>query len=172
VVDVLRAAQFDFIVIETVGVGQSEVEIASMAETTVVVLVPESGDEVQALKSGIMEIADIVVVNKSDREGADKMVKGINSSLHDRKSDKWEVPVLKTVASKKEGTSALLETIRKHSSNRSTQDKLRLLINQASRILVNRCMAKINRSDIETLVKDDYESPGFNLYKSLKNVQL
>jgi LAO/AO transport system kinase len=70
--DVLRSAPFDYIFIETVGVGQSEVEIISLADTVVVTLVPEAGDEIQALKSGIMEIGDIFVVNKSDRDGADK----------------------------------------------------------------------------------------------------
>jgi LAO/AO transport system kinase len=72
VVDVLRNADFDYIFVETVGVGQSEVEVAGLADTTVVVFVPESGDEIQTMKSGIMEIADIFVVNKSDRDGAEQ----------------------------------------------------------------------------------------------------
>ena len=72
-VDLMRCAGFDHIIVETVGVGQSEVEIAGLADTTVVVLVPEAGDEIQTLKSGIMEIADVFVVNKADREGAETL---------------------------------------------------------------------------------------------------
>src|SRR6185295_13685444 len=105
VTDVLRAAGFDYIFIETVGVGQSEIEIASLAETTIVVFVPESGDEVQTIKSGIMEIADIFVVNKSDREGADRIIKNIKSSLHLRAQSDWDIPVIKTIATQTEGVS-------------------------------------------------------------------
>lgn len=82
VVDVLKAAAFDYIFVETVGVGQSEVEIAGLADTTVVVMVPESGDEVQAMKAGIMEIADIMVVNKADRAEADLLAKHLRTILH------------------------------------------------------------------------------------------
>jgi LAO/AO transport system kinase len=77
VADLLKAAQFDYIIIETVGVGQSEIEIASLADTTVLVLVPEGGDEIQIIKSGIMEIADVFVLNKSDRSGADTFFKNL-----------------------------------------------------------------------------------------------
>jgi LAO/AO transport system kinase len=91
--DVLRIADFDFILIETVGVGQSEVEIAGLADTTVVIMVPESGDEIQVLKSGIMEIADVFVVNKSDREGAGLFANTIKNMLNQRVNGK-EIPVL------------------------------------------------------------------------------
>lgn len=90
VVDVMKAAGFDYIFVETVGVGQSEVEIAGLAETTIVVMVPESGDEVQAMKAGIMEIADIFVVNKADRADADMMVKHIRTLLHQAAKSDWE----------------------------------------------------------------------------------
>src|SRR5665213_2947112 len=86
IIDVMRAFAFDYIIVETVGVGQSEVEIVGLADTTILVLVPESGDEVQTLKSGIMEIADIYVVNKSDREGANTFVKNIITLVHSRLS--------------------------------------------------------------------------------------
>src|SRR5688572_12291594 len=74
ITDVMKAFPFDYIIVETVGVGQSEVEIVGLADTTIVVLVPEAGDEIQGIKSGIMEIADIFVVNKADRDGADQFV--------------------------------------------------------------------------------------------------
>ncbi len=84
ITDLMRAAPFDTIIIETVGVGQSEVEIAGLADTTIVVLVPEAGDEIQAMKAGLMEIADIFVVNKADRPGADLFIKNLRSILPPR----------------------------------------------------------------------------------------
>jgi LAO/AO transport system kinase len=93
--DVLKAAGFDYILVETVGVGQSEVEIAGLADISVVVLVPESGDEIQNMKSGLMEIADIFVVNKSDREGADTFANNLKKLVHQRPQP---IPVINTVA--------------------------------------------------------------------------
>ena len=81
ITDLLKAAGFDYIIVETVGVGQSEIEIAGLADTTVVVMVPEGGDEVQTMKAGLMEIADVFVVNKSDRPGADVFVKNLRLML-------------------------------------------------------------------------------------------
>ena len=81
ITDLLKAAGFNYIIVETVGVGQSEIEIAGLADTTVVVMVPEGGDEVQTMKAGLMEIADVFVVNKSDRPGADVFVKNLRLML-------------------------------------------------------------------------------------------
>src|SRR5215216_7064838 len=104
IADVMKAAPFDHIIIETVGVGQSEVEIAGLADTTVVVVVPEGGDEVQTMKAGLMEIADIFVVNKSDRPDADNFVKNLRLMLAPAfATHKNEIPVIKTVASQQEG---------------------------------------------------------------------
>ena len=116
VCDVLDASGKDFIIIETVGVGQSELDIAQTADTTIVVLVPESGDSVQALKAGLMEIADIFVLNKSDREGADGVVMTLNNIIHLKppSEDNWYINVLKTVAEKNTGTEELLSEILKH----------------------------------------------------------
>ena len=138
VCDLLDAAGFDRIVVETVGVGQSDLAVGSMADTSVLVLVPESGDGIQALKSGIMEIADIFVVNKADRPGADRLRQEIEVSLGIRKghafrhipahhggvtargpslsrdTEDWHPPVLGTVATKHEGIDALLDQIEAH----------------------------------------------------------
>ena len=110
---VLDAAGKDVIVIETVGVGQDEVDIVRTADVSIVTLVPGTGDEVQALKAGIMEIADIFVVNKSDREGADRLVAAVdaNLSLAMFATDAWRPPVLKTMATAGKGVAELLETI-------------------------------------------------------------
>lgn len=115
--DVLDAAGFDFVIFETVGVGQSELDIAKAADTTIVVLVPESGDAVQAMKSGLMEIADFFVVNKSDREGADQAVRALKTILSFRVThaeQEWIPPVVKTTASKNIGIEDVLKEIEKH----------------------------------------------------------
>ncbi len=97
--DVLDAAGKDVIILETVGVGQSELDIAGAADTTIVVLVPESGDSIQAMKAGLMEIADFFVLNKADRAGADQAVMAIQMILNFRQSGGWNADVLKSVAS-------------------------------------------------------------------------
>ena len=113
--DVLDAVGFDRIVIETVGVGQSELEVAQTADSTAVVLVPESGDTVQAMKAGLMEIGDLFVINKADREGADRAAFAIRSALELRTTaSDWSVPVLLTVASRGEGVGELVDAFESH----------------------------------------------------------
>jgi LAO/AO transport system kinase len=111
---VLDAAGKDIIIIETVGVGQDEVDIIRTADVSIVTLVPGTGDEVQALKAGIMEIADIFVVNKADREGADRLVSSVeaNLALQMYGADEWRPPILKTVATTGQGVKPLVDTIR------------------------------------------------------------
>ena len=114
---VLDAAGCDVILVETVGVGQSEVEIVGMADTTLVLLAPGMGDGIQAAKAGILEIGDVFVVNKADREGADATVRDIRHmiSLGDRKEPNlWRPPVLKTIADRMQGVEEVLEGIEKH----------------------------------------------------------
>jgi LAO/AO transport system kinase len=114
--DIFDASGKDFILIETVGVGQSELDIAQTADTTIVVLVPESGDSVQAMKAGLMEIADIFVINKSDRAGADLFISTLKNILNLRAPDNahFNAEVLKTIATKNEGIDLLLREILQH----------------------------------------------------------
>lgn len=114
--DVLDAAGFDFIILETVGVGQSELDIARAADSTIVVLVPESGDSVQAMKAGLMEIADIFVLNKSDRPGSDNAVTALRSILHLKKpaSGSWQPVILNAVATENKGIENLYTEIIRH----------------------------------------------------------
>ena len=111
----MDAAGFDYVIFETVGVGQSELDIAEAADTTVIVLVPESGDSIQAMKAGLMEIGEIFVVNKADRDGADMTVAEISSMLvlKDR-SLGWMSPVLRSVATTGEGIAEIAATIDEH----------------------------------------------------------
>ena len=116
VCDVLDAAGFSRLLIETVGVGQSELEVAETADSTAVVLVPESGDGVQAMKAGLMEIGDLFVINKSDREGAERAAFAVRSALElrPRSGDGWESPVLLTTASKGKGVGELADGFEAH----------------------------------------------------------
>lgn len=114
-VRILDAAGKDIVIVETVGAGQAEVEIIKVAQTIVVVHAPGLGDEIQAIKAGMMEIADIFVVNKADREDADKAVIDIQANLQlNNKERPWKPPVLKTVALTGEGTSGLIGKIEEH----------------------------------------------------------
>ena len=116
IADVLDAAGFDFIIFETVGVGQSELDIAKIADTTVVTLVPESGDSIQAMKAGLMEIADIFVLNKSDRPGADKAFIALQTTLQLQSfsNNNWYPPIIKTKALLNEGIAELVEKMEEH----------------------------------------------------------
>jgi LAO/AO transport system kinase len=135
--DVLDAAGKDIIILETVGVGQSEIDIVRASDTTVVVLVPESGDAIQAMKAGLMEIADIFVLNKSDRSGADQAAAAIESVLKMRTGDdRWSPPVLKTVANRNTGITELGEAIDLHRREMSGKGEFerRRLSSHAERI--------------------------------------
>jgi LAO/AO transport system kinase len=113
--DILDASGEDLVIFETVGVGQSELDIAGAADTTVVVLVPESGDSIQAMKAGLMEIADFFVLNKADRAGADQAAMSLKMILHFRQgTDGWEPDVLKSVASEGTGTADIARKISDH----------------------------------------------------------
>jgi LAO/AO transport system kinase len=125
VVLVLDAAGFQRVIVETVGVGQAEVEIAGAAHSVVVVTAPGMGDEVQAIKAGVMEIADVFAVNKSDREGADhavmaiKMMQGLAPQVPQpgsRAGDGWQPPIIKTVATRGAGVDELLEAVEAHAA--------------------------------------------------------
>ncbi len=114
VADIIDASGKEFVILETVGVGQSELDVVEAADTTVVVLVPESGDSVQAMKAGLMEIADFFVLNKADRDGAQNAIVEIESMLHLRAPRDWNPKVLRAVASQGEGIFEIAEMISMH----------------------------------------------------------
>ncbi len=113
-IDLLDAAGFDTVIVETVGVGQDEVDVVSCVHSCCVVLVPGMGDEIQAIKAGIMEVADLFVINKADREGADQVAREIEAMKSLSPPRDWDPPVLRTVAAQGDGVAALLEAIRAH----------------------------------------------------------
>jgi LAO/AO transport system kinase len=113
-IDLLDAAGFDTVIVETVGVGQDEVDVVSCVQTCCVVLVPGMGDEIQAIKAGIMEVADLFVINKADREGADQVEREIEAMKSLAMPQGWDPPVLRTVAQAGEGIPELLARFREH----------------------------------------------------------
>ena len=148
---VLDAAGKDIVVIETVGVGQDEVDIISSADVSLVVLAPGAGDEVQAMKAGIMEIADIFVVNKADREGADQVVQTIsaNLSLKTFGPDDWRPPILKTDAAAAVGIDAVWEAIGRFRERASTERLTRRRERESSRLrrlLSQQLVARVERA--------------------------
>ena len=124
VVAVLDAAHKDVIIVETVGAGQDEVEVADTAHTAVVISVPGAGDEVQAIKAGILEIADILVVNKADQPRADITVQQLHAFLNLSRNEGWDVPILKTVAIKADGVVELAEAIDQHRTFLETSGRM------------------------------------------------
>ncbi len=124
VIRLLDAAGFEVVLVETVGAGQAEVEIMRYAQTTIVVMVPGFGDEVQAIKAGILEIADVLAVNKADREGADALARELEMMLRLGEPRPWPTPVVKTVATTDEGVSSLLEVAEAHYRHLSESGQL------------------------------------------------
>ena len=114
VIRLLDAYGMDRVLVETVGVGQTELDVMRLADTTVVVLVPEAGDAVQVMKAGLLEIADVFVVNKADRDGAERMRSELAQMLHLRPAAAWSIPVLLTQAATDGGTDAVLEALEQH----------------------------------------------------------
>jgi LAO/AO transport system kinase len=164
--DVIRNAGFDRVIIETVGVGQSEVEIAGLADITLLVLVPEAGDDIQALKAGVMEIADVFVINKSDRPGADTFIRNIGSLLHGSVSHASDREVVKTSAHKGEGISELVQAIsRFQRSEISIRRKAQLLAMKAWKIIGQNRMRDINREMLIQSVESELKTGKFQLYR-------
>jgi len=144
-VDILDAAGFDVVLVETVGVGQDEVDVIRTVQTNVVVLVPGMGDDIQAIKAGLMEIGDIFVVNKADRPGADKTVNDVTMMMSlAEEHGLWVPPIVKTIASRGEGVAELDEAIQKHSG--FLRDSGELARRNRTRVLIR----------IETLLKEKF----------------
>jgi LAO/AO transport system kinase len=168
----------DWVIVETVGVGQDEVEIAKTADTTVVVLAPGLGDTIQSMKAGVMEIADLYVINKADRAGADSLVTEVRIRVEQDfqiREAAWQAPVLKTVAVEDQGTEPLLEAIENHRSfleksgrlkkvrrEKTRQETLSLLKEEISRNILEKIIGNERFDDliddIVTHKKDPYSS--------------
>ncbi len=170
IADVCKAAAFDYVIVETVGVGQSEIEIAGLADCTVVVLVPEAGDEVQTMKAGLMEIADVFVVNKADRPEADLFVRNLRLMLAPAfATHQQEIPVLKTIATAPQAASELLEKINYlldlHLKN---ERKSWLLAEKAYYLLQQQRMKDISKQTLQQQIDTALQEANFNLYRFIQ----
>jgi LAO/AO transport system kinase len=168
--DLLKAAPFDYVIVETVGVGQSEIEIAGLADITIVTVVPEAGDEVQTMKAGLMEIADIFVVNKSDRPDADLFVKNLKTMLAPAFYTKQVlVPVIKTIAAQKKGIEELLNAVIELIANgKRVSDKHSwLLAEKAYHLIQQKRMMDISKAALKNNI--EAEGSSFNLYQFIQH---
>lgn len=161
----LQSVGFDIILIETVGVGQSEVEIAGLADTTVVVLVPEAGDEVQMMKSGLMEIAQVFVVNKSDRPDAEAFTNHLLHMMREGLGDAHIIPVVKTISTQQVGIIELAAAITAQQSHAlSTARKKQLLISKLYQIITAHQMRSLNGPMIEAELATAMQQKHFNIF--------
>lgn len=165
--DLIKAAKFDYLFIETVGVGQSEVEIAGVADTTIVVVVPEAGDEIQTMKAGLMEIADIFVVNKADRDNADIFVKNLRLLAHSKQESGWEIPVIKSIATQHTGIHEIISAISRHHEAVSHQQQkhILLLAEKAYQLIQHRRMKDVVKQDLQKEIQALLTQKSFNLYR-------
>ena len=162
----LQAVGFDQIILETVGVGQSEVEVASLADTTVVVFVPEAGDEIQMMKSGLMEVADVFVVNKSDRPDAQTFTNHIRQMMMENGLSEELVKVVATVASQGVGISDLIQAIEAHQrTNIQLGAHHKLVAAKVIQLIVAQKMRQVDLVKLEQDLNVEVTKPGFNIFE-------
>jgi LAO/AO transport system kinase len=166
----LQSVGFDQIIVETVGVGQSEVEVASLADTTVVVLVPEAGDEVQMMKSGLMEVADIFVVNKSDRPDAQTFTNHIRQMIMENGISEEQVKVVGTIASQGVGMTELIQAIDAHQiSNSILGNYKKITLTKAIQLIVAHKMRQVDLEKLEQDIELAIKKESFNIFNFIQN---
>jgi LAO/AO transport system kinase len=166
----LQSVGFDQIIVETVGVGQSEVEVASLADTTVVVLVPEAGDEVQMMKSGLMEVADIFVVNKSDRPDAQTFTNHIRQMIMENGISEDQVKVVGTIASQGVGMTELIQAIDAHQiSNSVLGNYKKITLTKAIQLIVAHKMRQVDLKKLEQDIELAIKKESFNIFNFIQN---
>ena len=162
----LQAVGFDEIIVETVGVGQSEVEVAALADTTVVVLVPEAGDEVQMMKSGLMEVADVFVVNKSDRPDAQIFTNHIRQMMMENGLSDDLVKVVATVAAQGVGITDLIQALEAHQIAKTTLGlNQKLIVAKVVQLIVAQKIRQLDLIKLEEDVSLAISKPGFNIFE-------
>lgn len=160
---------FDFVVIETVGVGQSEVDIAALADITIVVLVPESGDNIQSMKAGLMEIADVFVVNKSDRPGADTFYNNLKKMTGPVFKDHKDMkPIFKMVASERKGVERLYEYVKHYHFNGLSPEKKELILQKGFALLQSLLMETIDQDEFKIRLHKKLDEGPIDLFSFVK----
>jgi LAO/AO transport system kinase len=167
ITDTCKAAGFDYVIVETVGVGQSEIEIAGLADVTVVVLVPEAGDEVQTMKAGLMEIADIFAVNKADRPEADLFVRNLRLMLAPAfATHTQEIPVVKTIATEQNCAGELLQHIKALLQQQHVNERRSwLLAEKAYYLIQQKRMKDVLKKEMKLQIEEELKKGDFNLYR-------
>lgn len=166
----LQSVGFDQIIVETVGVGQSEVEVASLADTTVVVLVPEAGDDVQMMKSGLMEVADVFVVNKSDRPDAQTFTNHIRQMMMENGVSEDLIKVVATVASQGLGINDLMQAIDAHQiANNALGNYKKIIFTKAIQLIVAHKMQQVDLKKLEQDIETATIKEGFNIFSFTQN---
>jgi LAO/AO transport system kinase len=162
----VKEAPFDLVLVETVGVGQSEVEIAGLADCTIVALVPEAGDEVQTLKAGIMEIANIFVVNKADHADAESLYRNLRIMAHEKAHGEDEIPVVKTIATEDNGVAELADAVITFlDAQKSLPGKrLHLLTQKSWQLMQAQQMRRFDYNELRDQLAAAMSKEGFNLY--------
>jgi len=170
ITDLVKCFTADWILIETVGVGQSEVEVAGLADRTLVVLVPEAGDEIQTMKAGLLEIADLFVVNKADRPDAARFRSHLERMVREDRSQATTLPILETVATEKKGIDEVLASLKDllASPEQRTQARL-LMMEKAKHLLREQWIRKLDVGKMKASLEKALESPDFNLYSWVKH---
>jgi len=146
VADIFDAAGFDFIIFETVGVGQIELDVMNVTDTVVVVLVPESGDDIQMMKAGLMEIADIFIINKADRMGVNSLYSSLQQtiSLINKENNNWKIPIQKTTATKMQGIYELRKLIDNHHTFLNENNEIKIKSNQRYSLAVKKLISELS----------------------------
>lgn len=164
--DLVKEAGFDIIIVETVGVGQSEVDIAGIADCTVVVLVPEAGDMIQTMKAGLLEIADVLVVNKSDHSDAESMYRNLRIMAHERSNDGHEIPVYKATSTTGEGIEQLAEEISRQLNQAAIfgARKERMQLEKLWQLIQAKRMEDLSKPLLEAYLKEARTRKDFNIY--------
>lgn len=166
ITSVVQSYPFDFIIIETVGVGQSEVEIAGLADITVLALTPEGGDDVQMMKSGVIEIADLFVINKADRPGADIFESKLIMQMQINHKN---IPIVKTVAAQNIGIEVLVTHLLELKNKETANTKnLNLLSNKAYKLIQHYKMKGLNKNELIASIEKVYREKDFNVFKFIK----
>ena len=170
ITDLVKCFTADWILIETVGVGQSEVEVAGLADRTVVVLVPEAGDEIQTMKSGLLEIADVFVVNKSDRPDAARFRSHLERMVQEDRAHGTIIPIINTVATEKKGISDIIDALNTMLSAPSQKEREKLLLmEKAKHLLREQWLRKLDAVKMKASLNEAMLAKDFNLYSWVSN---
>ena len=172
IADFVKSSGVDYVIIETVGVGQSEVDIAAIADITIVMLVPEGGDIIQTMKAGLMEVADIFVINKTDRPGSENFYNSLMQMLrpsfnHPAK----KIPVFKTVATEKKGITELYKKIEKWETENYSQNKINLLTEKIWALIQNEKMKQLDKEKMKIEIEEAASKSSFNIYAFAKKYE-